>query len=109
MKQPNLEFELFAPVAVVTGLSIAALIILMVVSAGRVDQTSASREQALVVNAVRERIVQVERAAINQAASTPAPQVQAVPARYAAAESPTPPPPACRAVARPATATTGRG
>lgn len=63
MKQPNLEFELFAPVAVVIGLSIAALIILMVVSAGRVDAASASRERTLVVNGVRERMLEVERSA----------------------------------------------
>jgi diguanylate cyclase (GGDEF)-like protein len=61
LKQPNLEFELFAPVAVVTGLSIVALIVLMIVSAGRVDAASAGRERALVVNGVRERMLDVER------------------------------------------------
>src|SRR3954469_20732680 len=67
LKQPNLEFELFAPVAIVTGLSIAALIILMIVTAGRIDGAAARREQALVVNGVREQIVQIEKSVAPQA------------------------------------------
>jgi diguanylate cyclase (GGDEF)-like protein len=68
LKQPNLEFELFAPVAIVTGLSIAALIVLMIVSAGRVDANAAGRERALIVNGVRERLLEVEHAAAAGAA-----------------------------------------
>jgi diguanylate cyclase (GGDEF)-like protein len=58
------DFRLFAPFVIVTLLSIGALIILMVVLAGRVDSTSSEREQTLLANALQRRVVEIENTVV---------------------------------------------